>query len=130
MRRLVWVPLAICLAGLVCPPAPAVEPEPLLKVLAENPTPDIRPRTITSITQLVGSAAQKDGADESSLANWLASTAKATDHGGLAPDGLGHADRMPHDVIGDHRAEAVVVLTVECVDALADDLSVRVFGHR
>ena len=33
MRRLVWVPLAICLSGLVCPQAEAVEPEPLLRVL-------------------------------------------------------------------------------------------------
>ena len=33
MRRLVWVPLAICLGGLLCHQAAAVEPEPLLKVL-------------------------------------------------------------------------------------------------
>ena len=33
MRRLVWVPAAICLGGLICPQAMAVDPEPLLKVL-------------------------------------------------------------------------------------------------
>jgi hypothetical protein len=33
MRRLLWVPLAICLGGLACTPAAAVEPEPPLKVL-------------------------------------------------------------------------------------------------
>ncbi len=51
-------------------------------------------------------------------------------HRGLASHRFRGADDVPHDIVGDHLPEPVVVLPVECLDARADHLGVWVFGQR
>ena len=102
MRRLVWVPAAICLGGLVCLQAAAVEPEPLLKVLkAVAPKGSGNQRAATAWQKLAAADAGQlptilAGLDDAGplAANWIRAAVDTVAERQLRAGGKLPADRL------------------------------------